>query len=179
MQWPHHGLSIRPDSPMLCRHHRSLDRAWLSMTAEDISADVQRLGRLADFGKPARRGGLPDTEAGTVINLTQIRALRHSRGVSRSGMYLTGMKSSGCSSSVIGALPYRPPPSWMPRIDFGFIVPSSVEPGIHACISRPRVWRDLFMSPMISVDVGLMSGVRPDITILDRPGRHALMSDVG
>jgi hypothetical protein len=164
---------------MLCRHHRSLDRAWLSMTAEDIPADVRRLGRLADVGEPAGRGGLPDTEARTVINLTQLRALRHSSPVSRTGMCLTGMRSSGCSSSVIGASPCRPPPSGMPRIDSGLILPSSLESGIHACMPRPRVWRDLFMSPMISVDVRLMSSVRPDITILDGPVRHALMSDVG
>ena len=49
---------------MLCSHHRSLDRAWFSMTAEDISADVQGLGRLADARDPVRRGGLPDTGGG-------------------------------------------------------------------------------------------------------------------
>jgi hypothetical protein len=49
---------------MLCSHHRSLDRAWLSMTAEAIDADVQRLGRLADARDPVRREGLPDTGGG-------------------------------------------------------------------------------------------------------------------
>jgi hypothetical protein len=131
---------------------------------------------------PGLRSGGEDSqipEAGIVINLTYIRALRHSSQVRRSGMCLTAMKSTGCSSSVIGASPCRSPPSWLPRIDSGLIVPSSVEAGIHACMPRPRVWRDLFMSPIISVDVWLMSGVRPDITTLDSSGAHAFMSVVG
>jgi hypothetical protein len=163
----------------LCRHHRSLDRAWLSMTAEAIDADVQRLGRLADAGDPVRRGGLPDTGGGNRhqphLNPgfeafkpgQSIRHVLDRHEVHR--VFELGHRGIAMSVTAELAAPHR---FWPHRS-------SSVEAGIHACMPRPRVWRDLFMSPIISVDVGLMSGVRPDITTLDSSGAHAFMSVVG
>jgi hypothetical protein len=69
-------------------------------------------------------------------------------------------------------------PSWMPSIDSALTFPSAREPRIHVCIPRLRVWQDRFVSPIIRVDVWLMSGVLPDIITRDNPSAHTLMSVV-
>jgi hypothetical protein len=69
-------------------------------------------------------------------------------------------------------------PSWMSCIDSALTFPSAREPRIHVCIPRLRVWQNRFVSPIISVDVWLMSGMRPDIITRENPSAHTLMSVV-